>query len=106
METITVKIPTTDVDRCNNATPDWSDTTDTDIEAIVYPRSSSEDNELRSALISGLTVLLPPDAPAIPHTARVEARGRTWEVDGDDGDWKSPWGWEPGREVNLREVKG
>lgn len=106
MECITVKVPATATDRYNNSAPDWGDTTDTTVSCIVYPRSSSEDNDLRTALVSGLTVLLPCGADPIPHTARIVARGETWEVDGDDADWVSPWGWEPGRQVNLRRVDG
>ncbi len=106
MEEITIQVPATAADRYNNDTADWTDTTDTVVSCIVYPRTSSEDNDLRTALVSGLTVLLPADADAIPHTARVVARGQTWEVDGDDADWSSPWGWEPGRQINLRRADG
>lgn len=106
METVTILVPAEAEGRYGDTVLDWDTTTDTDVECIAYPRTSTEDNENRSALISGLTLLLPPDAPEIPHTARVRARGHVWEVDGDVGDWKSPWGWEPGLEVNLRKVAG
>ena len=107
METITILVPAVVENRYNDDTLDWTDTTDTDVDGcIVYPRTSDEDNDNRSALISGLTVLLPPNAPTVPHTARIQARGAVWEVAGDDADWQSPWGWEPGREVNLRRVDG
>mgnify|MGYP006886051287 CR=1 FL=1 len=107
METVTILTPTEGTNRYGDTELDWSAPTETDVCAIVYPTTSSEDNENRSALITGLTVLFPDQCPpTLSHTSRVEARGETWEIDGDMGDWSSPWGWEPGHEVRLRRVQG
>lgn len=107
METITILAPDTTENRYGDTTLDWSTPTETEVEAIVYPTTSSEDNTNRSALITGLTVLFTdPTAPTLTHVSRIEARGETWEIDGGLGDWSSPWGWQPGQEVHLRRVEG
>ena len=79
-----------------------------------YPRTSDENNERRTATIVGLTLYGPygadirsddrvvlPDVPA----RGLSRRERTYRVDGEVGDWRSPLtGWEPGFEVNLERV--
>lgn len=107
METITIHTPSSETNRYGDVVDDWSTATDTDVtDAIVYPLTSSENNDNRSALITGLAVLIPDDGVVVPHNARVTARGELWEVDGDVADWSSPWGWDPGRQVNLKRVDG
>lgn len=106
MEIVTVTTPAVVTNRYGDDELDWGSASSVDVRCIVAPRSSSENNENRSALQSGLTLLVPASAAVITHNARVVARGETWEVDGDDADWVSPWGWEPGREVHLRRVAG
>ena len=106
MESVVVRTPVMVLDRYNNEVADWDAASEATVVCAVCPRSSSEDNGNRSALVSGLTMLLPAGAVAVPSHARVVARGRVWEVDGDDADWVSPWGWRPGREVHLKAVVG
>lgn len=107
VETVTILTATETTDRYGGTVLDWSDPTSRQVEAICYPTSSSEDNENRSALTVGLTVLFPTaTAPTLTHRDRLVARGETWEVDGEIGDWRSPWGWRPGHQVALRRVDG
>lgn len=107
METVTIHTPATTTNRYGDLELDWDAATDVEVtDAIVYPLTSSEDNANRSALITGLAVLIPDDDVEVPHNARVTARGETWEVNGDVADWSSPWGWDPGRQINLRRVDG
>lgn len=107
MEEVTILTATETTDRYGDTVLDWSDPTSETVEAICYPTTSSEDNDKRTALITGLTVLFPTaDAPPLGHRDRLVARGETWEVDGDIGDWRSPWGWQPGHEMRLRRVEG
>jgi hypothetical protein len=78
------------------------------------PRESTEVNDNRTTVIVGLTLYGPYGAD-IRHDDRVvlpdvPERGltrkqRTWRVDGEVGDWRSPFtGWEPGFEVALERV--
>lgn len=107
MEAVVILNPGTRTDGYGDEVADWSDPTRTEAEAICWPATSSENNDGRSALISGLNVLFPdPCPPEMTHTSRIEARGATWEVAGDLGDWRSPWGWQPGHQVTLRRVEG
>lgn len=107
MEEVTILTPTETTNRYGDTVYGWDAPNETAAIAIAYPTSSSEDNDKRTALISGLTLLFPdPCPPELTHICRVVARGETWEVDGDMGDWRSPWGWQPGHQVNLRRVAG
>lgn len=107
METVTILTATETTNRYGDTTLDWSTPDTRSVEAIVYPTTSSEDNDKRTALITALTVLFPTaEPPPLDHRNRIIARGETWEVDGDIGDWRSPWGWQPGHQVNLRRVEG
>lgn len=106
-ETITVVRPATTTDRYGNAISDWTSATRTDIDGCaVAPRSSSEDNIGRQAVIVGLTVYAPAGADIRP-TDRLEVRGDDYEVDGDVGDWRNPFtGSRPGLEVPVKRVAG
>lgn len=104
-ETVSILTAETVTDRYGDTEQDWTDPVSRTAKAIVYPRTSEENNDKRTAVISGLTLLLDVDT-TIAHDERVEVRGGVWEVDGDPGDWSAPWGWQPGQQVDLRRVEG
>ena len=108
METVTIRRPTTTTDRYGNTVSDWSDPTDTTADALaIYPRSEGdpEINAGRTAVIVGLTVLLPIDTDVAP-TDRMVVRSVVYAIEGEPGEYRAPWGWEPGIEVALRRVDG
>ncbi len=74
---------------------------------IVAPRTSSEDNRARQAVIVGLSLYPPPDVRIEPAD-RVEVRGALYEVDGEPGVWTNTFANVPpaGIEVALRRVEG
>lgn len=60
----------------------------------------------RDTVTIGLVVSLP-DGADIQPTDRVIARGQTWEVQGQPGEYASPLtGWRPGLPVALRRITG
>lgn len=73
----------------------------------IAPRSSSEFNQPgRTAVIVGLTVFFPGGTDVL-STDRFRVRGTVYEVDGEPGDWRSPFtGRRPGVEVALKRVTG
>lgn len=106
-ETVTVRRPGSMTDSYNNALPDWQNTTDHDEPGCaVSPSSSSEENAGRAAVIVGLALHAPAGADIL-STDRVVVRGDTYEVDGEVGDWRSPFsGVAKGIEVALKRVSG
>lgn len=78
------------------------------------PRTSSEENEGRTSVITGLQLYGPPrpdilfdDEIILPHVLDQPAaeKKRTYRVVGDVGNWYNPLtGWEPGFEVALERV--
>lgn len=104
-ETITIQSPTETTNRYGDVDLDWDDPTETTIAAIVWPRTNEEDNDKRTATITGLSVVVPLGTAVTP-VDRIVARGVTWEVDGEPADWTAPWKWEPGVQVDLRRVAG
>lgn len=71
----------------------------------VAPRAGAETAEpFGQQSIDGLT-LYKRDPVDIRSTDRVIVRGQTWNVDGDIGDWVSPYdGLRRGGVVNLKKV--
>jgi hypothetical protein len=104
-EPVTIQTATEVVDRYGNVVREWAAPGTVNVLGIVYPRTSSEDNDGRTAVIQGLTVLLPTGTPVAPAD-RVVARGGTYEVVGEPADWRSPWGWQPGIQVDVERVAG
>jgi len=104
-ESITIQTAAEVVDRYGNVVRDWAAPLSLVVLGIVYPRTTSEDNDGRTAVIQGITVLLPAGTNVAAEN-RIVARGRTYEVVGDPSDWRSPWGWEPGIQVDLERVAG
>jgi hypothetical protein len=57
--------------------------------ALIWPRTSDETSERGTRVIDGLMIFLPdPVGFEIVATDRIEARGKTWEVDGAAGDYR------------------
>ena len=106
-EPVTVRRADTTIDRYGNTTPDWTYITDTVVAGCaVAPRSSAEDNDGRTAVIVGLTVYMPEGTDVLPSD-RLVIRGVVHEVDGEAGDWRSPFSARrPGLEVPVRRVDG
>jgi hypothetical protein len=72
----------------------------------IAPRQAGEQiGQGRIAATSGVTVYVPPGADVLPSD-RIEVRGAVYEVEGEPGDWRSPFtGWEPGMEIHLTRVE-
>ena len=106
-ETVTIVHPGSRALRSGDTVPDWDDTTTEDVAHVaVAPGSSDENNDRRSGTVVGLTLYLPPGTD-IDAADRVIVRGDTYEVDGDAGDWRSPFtGWRPGIEVAIKKADG
>lgn len=73
----------------------------------VAPRGSDEPTERgRAGVITGLTVYAPPGTD-IRHTDQVERRGVLYDIEGDAGEWDSPYSADAkGVEFALRRATG
>jgi len=82
--------------------------TDVTLEAFaVYPRTSSEFEEPgRDRVTDGLTAEIPVGTVVDPRRDLFVVRGNTYEVDGEPGDYRSPWTSWRVLVVNLTRVKG
>jgi hypothetical protein len=85
---------------------------ETDIEGVaVSPRdgnasSGNENTQGRDQVISGFVIWLPAGTEMRP-TDRVRVRGVVCEVDGEDGQWRSPFtGLSSPVQVSLKRVTG
>jgi hypothetical protein len=68
---------------------------------------SAENVYRRDTVSTGLALYAPPDADIIPIDRIVRADGTVWEVEGEPGDWQTPWtGWHPGKVVAVKRVTG
>lgn len=108
METVIRLRAGTTSDRYNSAVDDWTDPDELEINSCaVAPRLDSEDRTNgRQGVIVGLTVYAPAGADILA-TDRVRVRGDDYEVDGEPGDWRSPYGTaNGGLEIALRRVEG
>lgn len=52
----------------------------------IWPRTLPEDD---TTVIEGLNVSTPPTRQVIPVNARIEARGKEWDIDGAIGDYRN-----------------
>lgn len=87
---------------------DWTTPDELPIEGCAFdPGTSSEPLEqARDAVLTKPTVYAPADADVLA-TDRLVVRGRTWQVDGDPADYRSPFdGWTPGLVVHLKAMEG
>lgn len=78
-----------------------------DVKGMYADAGTSEDTVSRGATVSSTATLYLPFGTNIVRTDRVEVRGRTWMVDGDPADWRSPGtNRRAGTVANLRSVRG
>ena len=87
---------------------DWSNPDELEIDGCAFnPGQSAEPTEVgRNAVITQPEVYTEVGADVLAGD-RLIVRGRTYEVDGDPSDWRSPFtGWEAGLTVTLKIVEG
>jgi hypothetical protein len=102
-ETITVRRPG-GTDQRGDPEPA---TTHTVTDCAFAPRASTEAVDRRDTVVIGITLYAPPDADIQPTDQIVRADGTVWEVDGEPGDWLTPFtGWHPGLQIALKRVTG
>ena len=92
-ETVTILTRTeTGTDRYGKPVYDWPEPGAQVHGCAVAPRSSIEPAEIaRTPVYEGLAVYMPPGVSVTPYD-RLVIRGTVYEVDGDPGDWRSPYG--------------
>lgn len=72
----------------------------------VAPRTSSEDVTARDQVIEGLTIWMPAGTDVRP-TDRVRRRGVLYDVEGDVGEWSSPFtGFAGPAQIQVTRVTG
>lgn len=101
-ETVVIVHPLVEAeDRYGNTGPDWVSVRRTTVTSCrLSPNPEGEARgEGRPGIVTGHTLYLPPGS-TIVAADRVEARGATWEVDGDPAVWAN------GTVANLRKVDG
>lgn len=87
---------------------DWSNPTTLVIPDLAFnPGSSNEPSEVgRNAVITQPEVYGPVGIDVLAGD-RLAIRGRTYEVEGDPAEWRSPFtGWEAGVVIKLELVEG
>jgi hypothetical protein len=73
----------------------------------IGQNASGEIVDRRDTVITGLALFAPPNADIRPTDRIVRADGTVWEVEGEPGDWLSPFtGWHPGIQLGIRRVTG
>lgn len=73
----------------------------------IYPRTSSESEEPgRDRITDGITVKIPAGTLIDPRRDLFVVRGNTYEVDGEPGDYRSPFTGLCVLTVNLTRVRG
>lgn len=108
-QTITIVRAGTAGDRYNPAAarPDWTTATSTTAQAVIEQASSTEDVDDRDTVTSGWRLYTLPGVD-LDLTAydRIEAGGRTFEVDGAPAKWKGRGETVHHVEARLLEVTG
>lgn len=73
----------------------------------VAPESSTEDNDNRAQVDTFVEVYAPYSDVVVTAQDKVRLNGTLWHVEGDPAEWRSPFtGWQPGRVIRLRQVRG
>lgn len=74
---------------------------------VVWPRVSTEFNDARDTVITGITVLIPPDVEVLP-TDKFIVRNEEYDVAALPFDWsQNPWtNSRAGVQVELQRVTG
>jgi hypothetical protein len=70
---------------------------------VIWPRQRGDAAEQGAVIIEGLNVFMPPgtDPTAVD---RIEARGKSYEIEGVPGDYRNTGGRKLGLQVVLRRV--
>lgn len=87
---------------------DWDAPDELDIDGCGFnPGQSSEPlQEARNAVTSQPEVYAPFGSDVLSGD-RIVVRGKTYDVDGEPADWRSPFsGWSPGMVIVLKRVEG
>jgi hypothetical protein len=76
-------------------------------DCVIWPRTSVEYTDARDTVITGITVLIPPDIPVLP-TDKFIVRDEEYDVTATPFDWsQNPWtNSRTGTQVELRQVTG
>lgn len=75
----------------------------------LAPTSSIEDNDNRAQVDTRMALYAPysPVEVRDQDKIRVEPTGTSWHVEGEPEEWANAFtGWQPGRVINVRRVKG
>lgn len=121
-EEVTVLRATVTTDAYNNDQRDWSDPDEYVLAGCaIAPSSTSEDNNGRTAVVTGLTVYATPEAATgaygwtaygdplviVLATDRLRIRGHVYEVVGEIGEWVDPFDNQTeGVEIQTQKVVG
>lgn len=87
---------------------DWSTPAQLAVKGCAFdPAASTEPLEqARNGVLSKPTIYAPAGSDITAHD-RLVVRGRTWQVDGDPADYRSPFtGWAAGLVVRLKAMEG
>jgi hypothetical protein len=107
-ETVTRVRPELVADRYGGTVKNWDDTTEDTIDGCaVAPRLEGETTTgNREGVVIGWTVYAPADADVLA-TDRLRIRDVDHDVDGEPGEWRSPFsGARKGLEIRTRRVAG
>jgi hypothetical protein len=106
-ETITRLRATLEDDRYGGQDKNWTDPAESTIRGCaIAPRLEGEEGTGREGVVIGWTVYAPADADILP-TDRLRIRSVDHEVDGQPGEWWSPFTGSPkGLEIRTRRVDG
>ena len=86
--------------------PDWANETKETISGCsVQPSGTSLDQQGRFAVMDGLTLYAPAGSD-IKAGDRIEYGGKTYTIDGDPREWKSPTGVVSTVQCPLKEWEG
>jgi hypothetical protein len=89
--TVTILRAGQGTDEYGDAVVDWTSSTATASPAWVQPRTTSEENANRSAVLRGMLAFLPPGVSIRAHD-RLAWDGRTYEVNGEPATLWNPSG--------------
>lgn len=106
-ETVTRLRATSVTNRYGGTDKDWTAPDEADIDGCaVAPRLEGETSAGREGVVIGWTVFTPADADVLA-TDRLRIRSVDHEVDGQPGEWWSPYsGARKGLEIRTRRVDG
>lgn len=105
-ETVTVVPGSIGSDNNGDPVPDTRPEHDLERCGIAFRYSTEPTERGRQGVIVGLTVYAPAGSDVL-STDNLLVRGSTYRVEGEPGDWRSPFsGWEPGMEIMARKAVG